>query len=44
MPSLLREEGSTSMATVLAATVVAPKGAPCRVLNSVNMVMLPATI
>ena len=44
MPSLLRDEGSTSMATVLAATVVAPKGAPWRVLNIVNMARLPATI
>ena len=32
------------MATVLAATVVAPNGAPCRVLNIVNIVREPATI
>ena len=44
MPSLLREDGSTSIATVLAATVVAPNGAPCSVLNIVNMVSVPATI
>ena len=33
-----------AMATVLAATVVEPKGAPCNVLNMVNMVSDPATM
>jgi len=36
MPSLRREEGSTSMATVELATVSAPKGPPWRVLTMVN--------
>src|SRR5574344_1655861 len=42
MPSFLREEGNTSMATVLFDTVTAPNGAPCNVLTKANIRIVPA--
>ena len=42
IPSVLRDEGSTSMATVLFATVVKPKGIPCTVLTAANSISVPA--
>ena len=42
IPSVLRDEGSTSIATVLLATVVKPKGIPCTVLTTANSTSVPA--
>ena len=42
--NIVGRQGTTSMATVLAATVVAPKGAPCRVRNMANAARDPATM
>lgn len=44
MPSLRRDDGSTSMATVLLATVAAPNGIPCMVRTIANISSVPAPI
>ena len=44
MPSLRRDDGSTSMAQVLFDTVTAPKGAPCNVRQMANISMVPAAM